>query len=129
MPAAQPAPPPHVSREMMIRRLVRVALALAMVGAATPAFAIDASFYTYDGIAETVDAFRLVAMIFSDPRYEKLAIVIETVGLPLGHLIASVRGQGMGLVALGFQLLTWNTSIQRRVGQDSESHFENGRCP
>src|SRR3546814_3590802 len=50
-----PAPPPHGRSEMMIRRLIRVALALAMVGAATPAFAIDASFYTYDGFAETVD--------------------------------------------------------------------------
>src|SRR3546814_2684355 len=81
MPATLPAPPPHGSSEMMIRRLIRVALALAMVGAATPAFAIDASFYTYDGFAETVDAFRLVAMIFADPRYETLVIVIATVGI------------------------------------------------
>src|SRR3546814_2808068 len=76
-----------------------------MVGAATPAFAIDASFYTYDGFAETVDAFRLVAMIFADPRYETLVIVIATVGISLGALPASVRGQGMGLVAFGFQML------------------------
>src|SRR3546814_1490686 len=101
MPATLPAPPPHGSSEMMIRRLIRVALALAMVGAATPAFAIDASFYTYDGFAETVDAFRLVAMIFADPRYETLVIVIATVGISLGALLASVRGQGMGLVAFG----------------------------
>src|SRR3546814_7435924 len=105
MPATLPAPPPHGSSEMMIRRLIRVALALAMVGAATPAFAIDASFYTYDGFAETVDAFRLVAMIFADPRYETLVIVIATVGISLGALLASVRGQGMGLVAFGFQML------------------------
>src|SRR3546814_11608674 len=94
MPATLPAPPPHGSSEMMIRRLIRVALALAMVGAATPAFAIDASFYTYDGFAETVDAFRLVAMIFADPRYETLVIVIATVGISLGALLASVREIG-----------------------------------
>src|SRR3546814_1765314 len=76
-----------------------------MVGAATPAFAIDASFYTYDGFAETVDAFRFVAMLFADPRYATLVIVIATVGISLGALLASVRGQGMGLVAFGFQLL------------------------
>src|SRR3546814_7610337 len=59
----------------------------------------------YDGFAETVDAFRLVAMIFADPRYETLVIVIATVGISLGALLASVRGQGMGLVAFGFQML------------------------
>src|SRR3546814_8275476 len=113
MPATLPAPPPHGSSEMMIRRLIRVALALAMVGAATPAFAIDASFYTYDGFAETVDAFRLVAMIFAAPRYETLVVVIATVGIPTGALLASVRGQGMGLVAF--------SSEERRVGKECVS--------
>src|SRR3546814_6220622 len=48
---------------------------------------------------------RLVAMIFADPRYETLVIVIATVGISLGALLARVRGQGMGLVAFGFQML------------------------
>ena len=39
-------------------RLVRSLLALFAVFAATPAMAIDTSFHTYDGFAETVDAFR-----------------------------------------------------------------------
>src|SRR3546814_11358251 len=107
MPATLPAPPPHGSSEMMIRRLIRVALALAMVGAATPAFAIHASFYTYDGFAETDDAFRLVPIIFADPRYETLVIVIATVAISLAQLLESIRGHGMGLVAIGFQMLMW----------------------
>ena len=71
----------------------------------TPAAAIDASFHTYDGFAETVDAFRLVAMIFGDPRYETLVLIIATASIALGAVIASVRGSGMGLVAFGFQIL------------------------
>ncbi|MFA7585795.1 MAG: conjugal transfer protein TraG N-terminal domain-containing protein [Novosphingobium sp.] len=79
------------------------ALALSLI--ATPALAVDTSFYTYDGFAETVDAFRLVSMIFADPRYETLVVIIAVVGIALGAVIASVRGQGMGLVAFGFQIL------------------------
>jgi conjugal transfer mating pair stabilization protein TraG len=90
---------------MVVRRLLRLLLLILTLGAASPAFAIDTSFYTYDGFAETVDAFRLVAMIFADPRYETLVIVIATVGIALGAILASVRGQGMGLVAFGFQML------------------------
>ena len=90
---------------MLLRRLARFALFMVALGAAPPAFAIDTSFYTYDGFAETVDAFRLVAMIFADPRYETLVVVIATAGIALGALLASVRGQGMGLVAFGFQML------------------------
>ncbi|WP_454798450.1 conjugal transfer protein TraG N-terminal domain-containing protein [Novosphingobium lindaniclasticum] len=70
-----------------------------------PAMAIDASFHTYDGFAETVDAFRLVSMIFGDPRYETLVLIVATVGIALGAVIASIRGSGMGLVAFGFQIL------------------------
>jgi conjugal transfer mating pair stabilization protein TraG len=90
---------------MLLRRLARFALLVATLGATSPAYAIDSSFYTYDGFAETVDAFRLVAMIFADPRYETLVVVIATAGIALGALLASVRGQGMGLVAFGFQML------------------------
>jgi conjugal transfer mating pair stabilization protein TraG len=72
---------------------------------ASPALAIDTSFYTYDGFAETVDAFHLVALIFADPRYETLVVIIATVGIALGAALASIRGSGMGLVAFGFQML------------------------
>lgn len=72
---------------------------------ATPALAVDTSFYTYDGFAETVDAFRLVSMIFADPRYETLVMIVAVVGISLGALLATIRGQGMGLVAFGFQIL------------------------
>jgi conjugal transfer mating pair stabilization protein TraG len=73
--------------------------------AATPALALEASFHTYDGFAETVDAFRLVSMIFADPRYETLVLIVAVAGVALGALLASVRGSGMGLVAFGFQML------------------------
>jgi conjugal transfer mating pair stabilization protein TraG len=66
---------------------------------------METSFYTYDGFAETVDAFRLVSMIFADPRYETLVMIIAVVGIALGAVIASVRGSGMGIVAFGFQIL------------------------
>ena len=83
-------------------RALLVAIALL---AATPAMAVDASYHTYDGLAETVDAFRLVAMIFGDPRYETLVLIVAVAGIALGALLASVRGSGMGLVAFGFQML------------------------
>lgn len=66
---------------------------------------METSFYTYDGFAETVDAFRLVSMIFADPRYETLVMIVAVVGIALGAVIASVRGSGMGLVGFGFQIL------------------------
>lgn len=86
-------------------RILRAALTLAALAAATPAFAVDTSFHTYDGFAETVDAFRLVALIFADPRYETLVMIIAVAGIALGALLASVRGSGMGLFAFGFQML------------------------
>ncbi len=92
---------------MLHSRLLRVA-ALATSAqflTPTPAVAIDASFHTYDGFAETVDAFRLVSMIFGDPRYETLVLIVATVGIALGAIIASIRGSGMGLVSFGFQIL------------------------
>lgn len=88
-----------------MRRLVNAFAALGSVVMATPALAIDASFHTYGGFFETVDAFQTVAMIFADPRYETLVLIIATVGIALGALLASVRGSGMGLVAFGFQIL------------------------
>ncbi|MDO7841749.1 conjugal transfer protein TraG N-terminal domain-containing protein [Sphingomonas immobilis] len=66
---------------------------------------METSFHTYDGFAETVEAFRLVSMIFADPRYETLVLIIATVGIGLGALLASVRGSGAGLMAFGFQIL------------------------
>ena len=90
---------------MVRRRLARLGLTLAAASVASPAWAIDTSFYTYDGFAETVDAFRLVAMIFADPRYETLVVVIATAGIALGALLTGLRGNGMGLVAFGLQML------------------------
>ena len=90
---------------MIAARIFRLLLTLAMLGATTPAWAIDTSFYTYDGFAETVDVFRLIALIFADPRYETLVVVIATAGIALGAVLASIRGQGMGMVAFGFQML------------------------
>ncbi|MBB6122866.1 conjugal transfer protein TraG N-terminal domain-containing protein [Sphingobium subterraneum] len=88
-----------------MRFALRTLAALLLAFMATPALAVDTSFYTYDGFAETVDAFRLVSLIFADPRYETLVMIIAVAGIALGAVIASVRGQGMGLVAFGFQIL------------------------
>src|SRR3546814_2727293 len=44
-------------------------------------------------------------MIFADPRYETLVVIVAVVGIALGALLASVRGNGMGVVAFGFQTL------------------------
>ncbi|KTE21678.1 DNA transfer protein [Sphingopyxis sp. H050] len=88
-----------------MRRLLRLSAGLPALLAAGPAWAIDTSFHTYNGFAETVDAFRLVSMIFADPRYETLVLIIATAGIALGAVIASVRGSGMGLVGFGFQML------------------------
>ena len=90
---------------MVLPRPLRAIIAVAAMMLASPAFAIDTSFYTSDGFSETVDAFRLVAMIFADPRYETLVVVIATTGVALGAMLASIRGQSMGLVAFGFQIL------------------------
>jgi conjugal transfer mating pair stabilization protein TraG len=84
-------------------RLVLGALASALV--ASPALAIDTSFYTYDGFAETVDAFKLVALIFADPRYSTLVAIIAAAGISIGAVIASVRGHALSLVGFGFQML------------------------
>ena len=86
-------------------RILRALSVLIALFAATPALAIDTSFHTYDGFAETVDAFRLVSMIFGDPRYETLVLIVAVVGIGLGVLLASIRGSGMGLVGFGFQML------------------------
>ncbi|CCA93224.1 MULTISPECIES: conjugal transfer protein TraG N-terminal domain-containing protein [Novosphingobium] len=88
-----------------MRLAFRALPALLLAFAATPALAVDTSFYTYDGFGETVDAFRMVSLIFADPRYETLVMIIAVAGIALGAVIASVRGSGMGLVAFGFQIL------------------------
>lgn len=88
-----------------MRRLFRSLLALCALVASAPAWALESSFHTYDGFGETVDAFRLVSMIFADPRYETLVLIVATVGIALGAVIASIRGSGIGLVAFGFQML------------------------
>jgi conjugal transfer mating pair stabilization protein TraG len=83
----------------------RALAALPLIMLPSPALAIEASFHTYDGFAETVEAFRLVSMIFGDPRYETLVVICGVVGLALGALLAGVRGQAMGIVAFGLQML------------------------
>ncbi|SEJ92384.1 conjugal transfer mating pair stabilization protein TraG [Sphingobium sp. AP50] len=82
-----------------------IMLAAAFLALPSPACALEASYHSYDGFEETVDAFRLVSMIFSDPRYETLVLIMAIAGVALGAVIASIRGQGMGLVAFGFQIL------------------------
>jgi conjugal transfer mating pair stabilization protein TraG len=46
-----------------MRRFIRLLLTLVGFLSATPALAIDASYHTWDGFSETVDAFHLIAMI------------------------------------------------------------------
>ncbi|KKW90150.1 conjugal transfer protein TraG N-terminal domain-containing protein [Sphingobium chungbukense] len=89
----------------MGRPLLRAIFALLLIATPAPAFALEASFHTYDGFAETVDAFRLVSMIFSDPRYETLVLICATAGIAIGVVVASIRGQGMALAAFGLQML------------------------
>lgn len=86
-------------------RFARSAALLPALLAAPPALAVETSFHTYGGFSETVDAFRLVSMIFGDPRYETLVLIVATVGIGAGALLASVRGSGIGLLAFGFQIL------------------------
>ncbi|MFK4979936.1 conjugal transfer protein TraG N-terminal domain-containing protein, partial [Klebsiella pneumoniae] len=38
-------------------------------------------------------------------RYETLVLIIAVVGMSLGAILAVIRGQGMGIVAFGFQML------------------------
>ncbi|WP_342250354.1 conjugal transfer protein TraG N-terminal domain-containing protein [Sphingomonas sp. OTU376] len=70
-----------------------------------PAQAVEASYHTYNGFQQTVDAFRTVSLIFADPRYGTLVLIMATVGIAIGAVLASVRGSGIGLVAFGFQIL------------------------
>lgn len=88
-----------------MRPVVRLIAILTSLSVAEPALALEASFHSYDGFAETVDAFRLVSMIFADPRYETLVLIVAVVGMALGAVLAMVRSTGMGLVAFGFQML------------------------
>jgi conjugal transfer mating pair stabilization protein TraG len=89
----------------MLRKLFRAGLAVVASLFATPAFAIDASYHTWDGFSETIDAFHLIALIFNDPRYETLVVIIAAAGIAIGAVLAGVRGSGMGMVAFGFQML------------------------
>ncbi|WP_404337799.1 conjugal transfer protein TraG N-terminal domain-containing protein [Sphingomonas sp. MMS12-HWE2-04] len=88
-----------------MRRTRTALLSLPALIAPLPARAMDTSYYTYNGFQETVDAFRMVSFIFADPRYGTLVLIIATVGIALGAVLASVKGSGIGLVAFGFQIL------------------------
>src|SRR3546814_18329460 len=106
---------------MRVRSLSALAAALVALLPA-PALALETSFHTYDGFNETVDAFRLVSMIFADPRYETLVLIVAVAGIALGALLASVRGNGMGIVAFGFQTLVGiGRSEERRGGKECVS--------
>lgn len=105
MPGTRPAPRHPGSASVKIRLPLLCGSGGLIGAAASPAYAVDASFHTYGGFAETVDAFRLASMIFADGRYGTLVVVIATVGIALGAVLASVRGQGMGIVAFGLQIL------------------------
>ena len=73
-----------------------LAAAFALVPA--PALALETSFHTYDGFNETVDAFRLVSMIFADPRYETLVLIVAVAGIALGVLCGyPIYRSGVGL--------------------------------
>ena len=89
----------------MCSRFLSALIAALAATVPTAALALETSFHTYDGFNETVDAFRLVSMIFADPRYETLVLIVAVAGIALGALLASVRGNGMGTVAFGFQTL------------------------
>ena len=89
----------------MCSRFLSALIAALAATVPTAALALETSFHTYDGFNETVDAFRLVSMIFADPRYETLVLIVAVAGIALGALLASVRGNGMGIVAFGFQTL------------------------
>lgn len=91
-------------RPALVSRLSSM-LAAVLAALPSPALALEASYHSYDGFEETVDAFRLVSMIFADPRYETLVLIMAIAGIALGAVLASIRGQGMGLVAFGFQIL------------------------
>lgn len=91
----------HIS----VHRALLLGFAAATAALPLPALALEASYHSYDGFEETVDAFRLVSLIFADPRYETLVLIMAVAGIALGAVLASIRGQGMGLVAFGFQIL------------------------
>ncbi|MBA4092373.1 MAG: conjugal transfer protein TraG [Sphingobium sp.] len=88
-----------------MHRALLLGFAAATAALPLPALALEASYHSYDGFEETVDAFRLVSLIFADPRYETLVLIMAVAGIALGAVLASIRGQGMGLVAFGFQIL------------------------
>lgn len=88
-----------------LRTILVATITIILAGLPLPALALEASYHSYDGFEETVDAFRLVSLIFADPRYETLVLIMAVAGVALGAVLASIRGQGMGLVAFGFQIL------------------------
>ncbi|MDB5582552.1 MAG: transfer and pilus assembly protein TraG [Bradyrhizobium sp.] len=68
MPAMGPAPTPPADGAESMHRLLPDALDLVATVIATSPLALEPSFHAYDGLAEAVEAFRLVSMIFADTR-------------------------------------------------------------
>ncbi len=108
--------------------LIRLACVLLGCLGATPALAIDASYHTWDGFSETVDAFHLVAMIFGDPRYETLVVIIAVVGIAFGadhragnhHAGASTQGLDEPRADQPFKARRIGTG-HRRQGKQADS--------
>ena len=80
-------------------------LAAAALAAAAPAAAIDTSYYVYNGFDEAVSAFTFIGLIFADPRYRTMVVIVATIGIAFGSMMAMVRGGGMDIARFMFQIL------------------------
>lgn len=60
---------------------MRILLALLALTVPFAASAMDLDFYTYNGFEETVDAFKRLALIFSDIKYQLLVFIFAVGGI------------------------------------------------
>lgn len=65
-------------------------LVLLLLGGSS-AYAFDGDFYTYEGFSQTVNAFKVISLIFHDNQFKVLVGVFATIGLFSGGLISFVR--------------------------------------
>ena len=87
-------------------RLIRHGIAtIAAALFATPALAVDTSFYTYGGFPKTVTAFQTAALVLSDPRFEHLVFIFAVVGIAIGAVSSMARSGGSNLIPFAFQTL------------------------
>lgn len=70
----------------------KTVLTLALIGviilSSTNAFAIDMEYYTYNGFSAVEQAFRKIALIFSDNGYKTLFFTVTALGICLGGAAA-----------------------------------------